>query len=76
MAGALRRLASLLALRCAVAVDVWIDTDNSAGVGGGVRPATAVTAPSNIVAVPHDARPADTSHPSRAVRRPRALVVV
>ena len=38
MAGALRRLASLLALRCAVAVvDVWIDTDNSAGVGGGVR---------------------------------------
>ena len=31
------RLASLLALRCAVAVDVWIDTDNSAGVGGGVR---------------------------------------
>ena len=38
------------------------------GVGGGVRPATAVTAPSNIVAVPHDARPADTSHPSRAVR--------
>ena len=43
-------------------------TGSPPGVGGGVRPATAVTAPSNIVAVPHDARPADTSHPSRAVR--------